>query len=173
MNDLVWLKKESWQHLQDLLKNIQLRHNPAIARAAVHYTGTGSNSRIFLDIPEKLCRYDGMFKVIQKEEDRVTIFDPFDPEGVSAGYAYINGEYKEILSERVFLDEEKLSDNTMLLPDGTCIEVKEGYISLALDPEGKTFFALTPELRKRIYTGEFAVEYNHKEDKIVIVDGSD
>ncbi len=122
---------------------------------------------------QPLQQYEGAFSVLAKEGKEVRIKDPFDAENKIAGYAYINGVYTEVKAATVPLDEEKLTDGIVTLPDGQEAAVKEGYISLALDPEGKTFFALTPELRKRIYTGEFSVEYNHKEDRIVVVDGSD
>ena len=174
MNDLVWLKRESWEDLFRLLKNIQIRMNPAVSLPAVNFTSTGQNSRIFLDLPAPSDAYCGYFKVTKGEKkDSLTVCDGMNLSSEIAGYAYINGVYTEVKAETIPLDEEKLTDGIVTLPDGQEAAVKEGYISLALDPEGKTFFALTPELRKRIYTGEFSVEYNHKEDRIVVVDGSD
>ncbi|MBR2904871.1 MAG: hypothetical protein IKC08_03140 [Lentisphaeria bacterium] len=174
MNDLVWLKRESWEDLFRLLKNIQIRMNPAVSVPAVNFTSTGQNSRIFLDLPDSSDAYYGYFKVIKGEKnDSFIICDGMSLSSEIAGYAYINGVYTEIKAATVPLDEEKLTDGIITLPDGKKKEVKEGYISLALDPEGKVFFALTPQIIKRIYTGEFSVEYNHKEDQLVIVDGSD
>ena len=117
--------------------------------------------------------YEGPFCCSYFPDGNIHVFDPFDMDKKIAGYAYINGVYTEVKAETVPLDEEKLTDGIVTLPDGKEKEVKEGYISLALDPEGKVFFALTPQIIKRIYTGEFSVEYNHKEDQLVIVDGSD
>ena len=173
MNDLVWLKRESWEDLFRLLKNIQIRMNPAIGLPAVNFTSTGQNSRIFLDLPDTSGAYHGYFKVIKgKEEDSIIICDGMSLSSEIAGYAYINGVYTEIKAETVPLEDEKLADGIITLPDGKEKEVKEGYISLALDPAGKAFFALTPQIIKRIYDGEFAVEYNYKLDRLVIVDGS-
>ena len=64
MNDLVWLKRESWEDLFRLLKNIQIRMNPAVSVPAVNFTSTGQNSRIFLDLPDSSDAYYGYFKVI-------------------------------------------------------------------------------------------------------------
>ena len=173
MNDLVWLKRESWEDLFRLLKNIQIRMNPAIGLPAVNFTSTGQNSRIFLDLPDTSGAYHGYFKVIKgKEEDSIIICDGMSLSSEIAGYAYINGVYTEIKAETVTLEDDKLADGIITLPDGKEKEVKEGYISLALDPAGKAFFALTPQIIKRIYDGEFAVEYNYKLDRLVIVDGS-
>ena len=159
MNDLVWLKRESWEDLFRLLKNIQIRMNPAIGLPAVNFTSTGQNSRIFLDLPDTSGAYHGYFKVIKgKEEDSIIICDGMSLSSEIAGYAYINGVYTEIKAETVPLEDDKLADGFITLPDGKEKEVKEGYISLALDPDGKTFFALSPQIIKRIYDGEFAVE---------------
>ena len=173
MNDLVWLRRESWEEFQNLLKNIQVRQSPGVSKASVHFTGTGGNSRIFLDLPEKRPGYDGMFKVAYDPEEQVfTLLDPLDPEGETAGYAYINGIYTEIPAQSIDLDESALAEKEIMLPDGTTATVKEGYVSLCLDPEGETSFTITPEVVKRVYDGEFCVEYNRKEDALVIVDGS-
>ena len=173
MKDLVWLRRESWEELQTLLKNIQIRKSPAVAKAAMHFTGTGSNSRIFLDLPENKPGYDGMFKVVYDCQERAfTVLDPFDPEKETAGYAYINGVYTEVLAKSIDLDESVLADKEIMLPDGTTATVKEGYVSLCLDPEGGTAFTLTPEVVKRVYDGEFCVEYNRKKDMLAVVDGS-
>ena len=123
---------------------------------------------------QHITPYCGQFAVLAKgEKEEVRITDPCDTEDKVAGYAYINGVYTEVKASTVPLEEDKLADGVITLPDGKEKEVKAGYISLALDPAGKAFFALTPQIIKRIYTGEFAVEYNHKLDQIVIVDGSD
>ena len=173
MKELVWLRRESWEELQTLLKNIQIRKSPAVAKAAMHFTGTGSNSRIFLDLPENKPGYDGMFKVVYDCQERAfTVLDPFDPEKETAGFAYINGVYTEIPAESIDLNENVLADKEIMLPDGTTATVKEGYVSLCLDPEGGTSFTLTPEVVKRVYDGEFCVEYNRKKDLLAIVDGS-
>ncbi|MBO4303273.1 MAG: hypothetical protein J6A21_01670, partial [Lentisphaeria bacterium] len=173
MKDLVWLRRESWEELQTLLKNIQIRKSPAVAKAAMHFTGTGSNSRIFLDLPENKPGYDGMFKVVYDCQERAfTVLDPFDPEKETAGFAYINGVYTEIPAESIDLDVDVLADREIMLPDGTTATVKEGYVSLCLDPEGGTAFTITPEVVKRVYDGEFCVEYNRKNDLLAIVDGS-
>lgn len=172
MKELVWLKRESWEALQHLLQNIQLRQSPAIAAAAVHYTANGADSKLHLDIPGRKNGYDGMFKVLSLEKDLLTVCDGLDINSPAAGYAYINGQYTEIPSEKIVIDENKLRTNFVKVPYGELVEVKEGYLSLALSPAGKVFFALTPQVVKRVYDGEFAVEYNQKEKALVIVDGS-
>ena len=171
MNDLVWLKKDSWNDLQTLLKNIQIRQKSAIKKPAVHYTANGANSRIFLDIPGKK-NYDGMFKVVYTGNDLLLVNDGLDMRSDVAGFAYINGDYKEIASEYVRINEKDLADKSIFLEDGRKLEVKEGFFSLVLDEKGNTFFAITAEIKTRIYDGEFAVEYDQKKDLLTVTDGS-
>lgn len=166
--------KQRWDKVNAVIENLSRLNLVAGPGVRLQKTSAGTVLEA-LPAPEtaKYKSYDGPFCCSYFPDEKVHIFDPFDLEKKVAGYAYINGVYTEVKAKTVSLEEDKLADGVITLPDGKKKEVKEGYISLALDPEGKTFFALTPELRKRIYTGEFSVEYNHKEDRIVVVDGSD
>ena len=171
MNDLVWLKKDTWNNLQSLLKNIQIRQDFAITKPFVHYTGTGANSRLFLDIPGRK-NYDGMFKVVHAGKNLLLVSDALNMNSEIAGFAYINGTYKEIASEYVLLSEKDLAEKTITLHNGKTIKVKEGFFSLVLDEKGNTFFAVTPEISKCVYDGEFAVKYDRKNDRLTVTDGS-
>ena len=166
--------KQRWEKVNVLIEAYS-RHM-LVAGAGVRLQRTAAGTVIqALPVPEtaKYNSYDGPFCCSYFPDEKVHIFDPFDQEKKIAGYVYINGVYTEVKASTVPLEEDKLADGVITLPDGKEKEVKAGYISLALDPAGKAFFALTPQIIKRIYTGEFAVEYNHKLDQIVIVDGSD
>lgn len=171
MNDLVWLRRTSWEDQQTLLKNIQVRNSPVISKGAVHYTGTGNNSRIFLDIPGRKS-YDGMFKVFQKYDGTISVADGLDPASDTAGIACINGLYTEILSETLPVDEEELLPVKITLADNSTATIREGFVCLVLDEKGNTFFAITPEIYSSIYDGEFAVKYSRKQKQLLVVDGS-
>lgn len=126
--------------------------------------------------PEKepeLPPYEGAFAVgLSPDEKKIIVKDPFDLSGKTAGYAYINGEHTLIpAAEKTIAEQEEWKIETVEL-SGKEENVQSCIFSLALSPAGKVFFALTPQVVKRVYDGEFAVEYNQKEKALVIVDGS-
>lgn len=174
MNDLVWLKRESWEELFHLLKNIQIRQTPCAALPAIHFTGAGKGTRIFLDLPDMKDAYYGYFKVCKNtNNDKLLIGDGSCFSSETAGYAYINGIYTEIPAKSIDLDETLFHQKKISLKNGRQLMVKEAFLSLCLDPAGKVSFKLVPEVTKRVYDGEFAVEYSKKQKKILILDGSD
>lgn len=120
----------------------------------------------------KYRSYDGPFCCALTPDGSIKIFDPYDYSGATAGEAYLNGIYTDIPSEILELNDDDFCDEVVVGPDGKTRTVRSAYVCLALSANGDCKCVIEAHPDNGIYDGEFAVEYDQKNDRILILDGT-